>query len=64
MAQPYYHNGNRKRVEQMTRDGMTGVEIARRLNITPATVYRHRAEIRKRDARRAMPVDTTDQHRI
>lgn len=43
-------NGNRARVEELTQNGLTAVQIARRLKIAPGTVYAHRHAIRNRQS--------------
>lgn len=57
MGQPYYHNGNRQRVEDMRKEGVPRREIAKRLGITLATVERHINQINHRKKR-----ETTDAH--
>ena len=45
---PYYHNGNRRRVEALTAQGWSASRIAAELNLAVGTVYSHRNAIRNR----------------
>jgi predicted transcriptional regulator len=39
-------NGNRKKVEELTKQGLSATQIGRRLGISPNTVYAHRNRLR------------------
>lgn len=53
MGQPYYHNGNRKRVETLREQGVSRREIAEKLGIALATVERHINQINHRKRKEA-----------
>ena len=53
MAKPYYHNGNRQRVEEMRKAGVSRREIAEKLGIAIATVGRHINQINHRKRKEA-----------
>ena len=53
MNQPYYHNGNRRRVETLTKQGLKPKQIAETLGLARSTVYTHQLQIRRREARKA-----------
>lgn len=47
----YVHNGNQRRVAEMTEQGMSATEIAKVLGIAPSTVYAHRHKARARQTK-------------
>ena len=53
-------NGNRKKVAELTEQGLSATQIGRRLGISPNTVYSHRNRLRNQ----AMPKLTERQERI
>ena len=44
-------NGNRRKVGELTEDGLSATQIGRRLGISPGTVYAHRNKLRKKNGK-------------